>query len=130
MPEASRPPTDYSPMWDEVMMLGGRPLYYDREGRPMTLREFSRRFQDRGYKTIRRELVGDWQVVTVWLGEDQRDLLSRGDGPPLIFGVIRWTPEGSYDQLAERFFPSEDEALEYHRELRKQCAQEAAAWTA
>jgi hypothetical protein len=59
------------------------PRYFSREGRPMTLREWSLIVEeDLAYKHVRMSMVGDVQVSTVWIGLPQ-----AGSTPerPLIF---------------------------------------------
>lgn len=60
--------------------------YYDREGQPMTMGEWSERLGDIAYKHVAVTAVGDdVEVSTVWLGLDY----SFGfGGPPLIFETL------------------------------------------
>lgn len=37
---------------------GGRPIYYDRYGNPMTLQQLAQKFEDEDYKHIVRNVVG------------------------------------------------------------------------
>lgn len=63
--------------------------YYDRDGKPITIMEWSRLFQDREYAVIAR-LEEDRDdgthilISTTWLGLNHQ----WGDGPPLIFETM------------------------------------------
>ena len=58
--------------------------YYDREGRPMEMMAWTRRFSNLDYKRVASDYDGDVHVSTVWLGLDH----SFGEGPPLIFETL------------------------------------------
>lgn len=60
-------------------------LYFDRQGRPITLRQWGQRFQDMDYKRVALTEFPDGRLVsTVWLGLDH----NWGAGPPAIFETM------------------------------------------
>jgi hypothetical protein len=61
-----------------------RPRYYAKDGNEMDLIEWAIKLANPKYKIIKQELVGEYQVSTVWLGLDH----SYGIGPPLIFETM------------------------------------------
>lgn len=52
------------PVWDEVRLINGEPLYRDRNGQPMTLRQWSTALNTTEYRILGRTAVGDTQVIT------------------------------------------------------------------
>lgn len=46
------------------------PGYYDRQGKPISLEQFSRLFSDSSYRFVGLDFVGDRVVATIWLGFD------------------------------------------------------------
>ena len=74
------------------------PRYYNREGQPMPMREWSARFDDLAYKHVGMDVVGDVEISTVWLGIDHRFL---GEGPPVIFETMVFG--GELDEWCERY---------------------------
>ncbi len=59
---------------------------YDRDGHRIDVDEFARLCADPDYRFLARERIGDWEVVTAWLGVDQRPDPTP-DQPPLIYGT-------------------------------------------
>lgn len=73
--------------------------YYDRRGRPITLREFAALTNDINYRIVARSHMNGRVIATVWLGLDHQ----FGSGPPLIFETMVF-PQGSWnDDYAERY---------------------------
>lgn len=58
--------------------------YYDRAGRPITLREWGELHRDPDYRIVEQTEVGVAWVSTVWLGLD----LEWGRGEPVIFETM------------------------------------------
>lgn len=58
---------------------------FDREGRPVSVEEFSRLKRDPDYVRIGGTTVGRWWVSTVWLGVNHR---LDGTLPPLLFETM------------------------------------------
>ena len=78
---------DWERDWD------GRPIYYDRQGKPMTVQQWAQRFEDEDYRHIARDVIGPDQpldpaplitVSTFWLGLNHD---WRSD-EPLIYETI------------------------------------------
>jgi len=85
-------------------------LYFDRQGKPISLEDWASKFGDRGYKTVAYLQEGDILISTVWLG------LAHGFGfgfgkRPLIFESMVFG--GPFDQLQWRY-SSEEEARRGH----------------
>lgn len=67
----------------------GRPMFYDRAGKPLTTLEwaevFERRFEeDREYHLVGSTHVGDVWISTIWDGIDH----NLGEGPPAFFETV------------------------------------------
>ncbi len=69
--------------------IGGRPLYYDREAKPMTLEQWVEKFRDLDYKVIARDYVEGFMVSTVWMGIDHGIITEL----PIIFETMIFAPE-------------------------------------
>lgn len=44
------------------------PMYYDRQGKELTLMEWAKKFDDSQYRVIRHEIFDKCHVSTVWIG--------------------------------------------------------------
>ena len=95
----------------------GRPLYYDRHGQPMTMRQWAEKFEDENYTHIARDVIGPDEpldpaplitVSTFWRGVNH-DL--RHD-EPLIYETL--IIGGGYDATGMRY-ATEKQAREGHR---------------
>ena len=104
---------------DSVSGLVGRPLFFDLDGAPISAREYSRLREDLSYRVLARELVGDFEVITAWLGTDQGDGTgSAAEAAPLIFGSMprRISTDALMDHL-EVFASTPAQALANHAAL-------------
>jgi hypothetical protein len=77
--------------WDKDW--NGRPIYYDRQGKPMTVQQWAEKFEDAHYRHVARNVIGPDEpldpaplitVMTFWLGLNHN---WRSD-EPLIFETI------------------------------------------
>ena len=94
-----------------------RPLFFDRHGKPISLKQYIQAIADEEYKRVAQDTIGPYWVSTVWLGVDHG---WRGD-TPLIFETM------VFHQLAEergvgldmdmRRYATEEEALRGHEEM-------------
>lgn len=86
--------------------------FYDRQGRPITLREWGKLREDRKGPEARvrvgLDIIGEAEVSTVWLGMDH----GWGQGPPLIFETMIFG--GPHDQWQDRY-STEEAATAGHR---------------
>ena len=98
---------------------GGRPLYYDRQGQPMTMQQWAEKFEDENYTHIARDVIGPDEpldpaplitVSTFWRGVNH-DL--RHD-EPLIYETL--IIGGGYDATSMRY-ATEKQAREGHRRV-------------
>lgn len=119
---------------DEVWTTSeGEALFRDRQGQPMTLRQFNEAASDLDYRLVARTRIegdcaniwghgpaGDCEVITSWLGTDQ----GFGFEPALIFGTIV-RHGGQFDERSERFSPSEEHALATHARMAAKLGQGA-----
>ena len=103
--------------WDQDWV--GRPVYYDRHGEPMTLRQWARQLEDEAYRHIARDVIGPEEpldpaplitVSTVWVGLNSD---WRSD-EPLTYQTI--VVGGGYD-ASGMWYATEDEAREGHRRV-------------
>lgn len=84
-----------------------RPLYFDRQGQPISEDEWLRRLGSPGVK-VEHTMVREARISTVWLGLDH----SHGDGLPLIFETMVFGLEG---EGAPRWrYSTEVEAIDGH----------------
>ena len=95
----------------------GRPLYYDRQGQPMTMHQWAEKFEDENYTHIARDVIGPDEpldpaplitVSTFWRGVNHN---LRHD-EPLIYETL--IIGGGYDATGMRY-ATEKQAREGHR---------------
>lgn len=92
-----------------------RPMYFDRQGKPISLEEWARRFMEE--RTIAKtDLANGRHVLTVWLGLDH----GFGRGPPVIFETMVFSvdKDDPADQECERY-STEAAARLGHEEMAK-----------
>jgi hypothetical protein len=96
---------------------GGRPIYYDRQGRPMTMQQWAQKFQDENYRHLARDVIGPDEpldpaplitVSTFWLGLNA----NWRSGEPLIYETL--IVGGERDAVDIRY-TTERQAREGHR---------------
>ena len=101
--------------WDKDW--NGRPIYYDRQGKPMTLQQWAEKFEDAHYRHVARDVIGPDEpldpaplitVMTSWLGLNHD---WRSD-EPLIFETI--VIGGEHDATGI-WYTAETQAREGHR---------------
>lgn len=93
--------------------LYGHDMYFDRNGVPITLREFYRLSNDLGYRRIAEDIIGDYQVETVWRGLNRNWL---DPAHPLIFETRVSLSGIAVTRHFHRYF-TEDEARAGHEAL-------------
>ncbi len=92
-----------------------KPLYYNRQGKPITLYEWSELFEDFKYKILKQEyLSGGKRVSTVWLGLDHS---FGSDSKPLIFETMVFPKKGEFGELDMMRYSTEAEALLGHKAM-------------
>jgi hypothetical protein len=103
---------------DDIWEVDGVPMFYDRDGVAITLRAFGELRENWEYRTVARDAVGDFDVITCWLGTDQGPVwLDEGDAP-LIFGSIaRTRVSGEFLDEREVFSSSLEAARKQHVKL-------------
>lgn len=84
-----------------------RDLYYDREARPISQREWARLEEAPGYKVVAQHQVGNAWVSTVWLGINHR----FSAGPPVIYETLVFGGRMDGDMLR---YCTEAQAVEGH----------------
>ena len=82
-------------------------LYFNRDGSPMTITEWARKFESGGSRRVAEDNIGVVRVSTVWIGLNH----NWSDGPPLIFETMIFG--GDHDEHQERY-STEAQALEGH----------------
>jgi hypothetical protein len=90
---------------------------YDRDGKPITIEEWSPLLANRDYVIVARSHVGDILVSTVWLGLDHHFHFGPGpepDYPVAIFETMCFG--GDLDQEPFRY-ATEEQALKGHAEM-------------
>jgi hypothetical protein len=61
---------DFLKVFEDPINKIGDNLYFDREGKEISLDEFANLSEDRSYKIVKQEQIGEYFVSTVWLGID------------------------------------------------------------
>lgn len=93
-------------------------MYYNKEGKKITLREWGKLFEDWKYKRIGLDnLPNGYRVSTVWLGLDH----SFTGGEPLIFETMVFNDklkESAQDCDMERYSTLE-QAIKGHKKMVK-----------
>jgi hypothetical protein len=84
------------------------PLYYDRQGKPMSLWEWANSMEAAHDRHVAEDYVGEVRVSTVWMGLDHNWLRT---GLPLIFETMIFG--GNHDMECWRY-PTEAAALAGH----------------
>jgi hypothetical protein len=87
---------------------------FDREGKPITLEQWAQLFENAAYKRVAEATLpdGKW-VSTVWLGLDHSFM---DEGPPVIFETMVFSSKEDMDELDQRRYSTEAEALAGHHE--------------
>jgi hypothetical protein len=97
----------------------GRPLYYDRQGQPMTMQQWAEKFEDESYTHIARDVIGPDEpldpaplitVSTFWRGVNH----NWRHAEPLIYETL--VIGGGYDATGMRY-ATEKQAREGHRRV-------------
>jgi hypothetical protein len=97
-------------------------FYFDRDGKPISQREWALHFGDLAYKHVAITAIGDdIEISTVWIGINHRFFFDGG--PPLIFETLvfggpmdgycwRWHNEDAarlgHEQVVERVHEAAD----------------------
>jgi hypothetical protein len=85
-----------------IRLMGNRPMYMDKFGRPLSLMEWATLSEDLEYKRINYTELAETSVhpashlSTVWLGLDHN---FWPQGPPLIFETMRFVEKGELYKL-------------------------------
>jgi hypothetical protein len=88
--------------WNEIKIIGGRPMYYGRKGEPLSLRQWAEYSEDLSYRRVAYDEIPattmskESYLSTVWLGLDHSFMLN---GPPLIFETMRFEKEPKPSQF-------------------------------
>ena len=99
-------------MMDTVRYFNDRPVYLDRQGQPMTLRQWSEAFADGEGRTLAQTKVGRREVLTMWMGVDADPI---SNPVPLIFGTAVLGRRRRITHEIET--PTEEAALKAHYDM-------------
>jgi hypothetical protein len=97
----------------------GRPIYYDRQGQPMTVHQWAQKLEDENYTHIARDVIGPDEpldpaplitVSTFWCGFNP----SWRNDEPLIYETL--IIGGGHDATGMRY-ATEEQAREGHRRV-------------
>jgi hypothetical protein len=110
-----------NPMDDDPRVRFGHDMYFDRNGVPITLRQFAELTDGGGpvgrlkYKRVGHDEIGPYRISTVWVGINMS--FHGFDGvPPLIFETMVFTTDGPADWGRQRY-ATEEQALAGHEEM-------------
>ena len=88
--------------------------FWDKDGKLITLQEWSRLHKDRKYKFVAETKVAGGEIVSTWFGRDQScSHYPTEKGKPLIFGTILRLDGGEWGD--ESFTASLTECLAEHQ---------------
>lgn len=93
------------------------PIYFDRDGEPLSLREWSLLKGMRDYNIIRQEYVGPYWVSTVWVGMDMGIGLRSGCRPIIFETMVFSGDERDRRDFDQRRYSTEAQALAGHQEV-------------
>jgi ABC-type sugar transport system substrate-binding protein len=85
-------------------------VYYDRDGNPITLEQWTELQGNRGYRVAETNLVDGTDVSTMWLGIDR-----SGQQPPAIYETVVFNASG--DLVEVQRHPTMRDALAAHQKL-------------
>jgi len=117
MPEGARKLMD---AFDQEMKdkygAEARERHFDRKGNPISYADWAEAFSDYEYRVVKKTIIGDVEISTVWLGMDHG---FRRNGPPIIFETMCF--QRSDDGTREDFdfqdrYATEAQALKGHAE--------------
>jgi len=102
------------------------PMYYNRQGKEMTLLEWGSKFEDMEYKIVKQDSVDRWFISTVWLGLNHALFRKQ---PPLIFETMIFVrdEDGSEKDtedplhLYQERYSTEEEAIVGHENAMAVC---------
>ena len=85
--------------------------YFDRQGNPISIMDWSAKFEDVDYKVITQTDLPDGKLVsTIWLGINHR----FGPGAPLIFETMVFSSRDDFGELDMDRYTTEAEAITGH----------------
>lgn len=80
----ARPHKWDEPPYEEILDEVRPGMHYDREGRPISLRQWCKLHDRIEYVRVAEDTIGPYWISTVWLGLDH----GWGEGPPMIFETM------------------------------------------
>lgn len=99
---------------DPFDMINGRPMYWNRQGEPMTRDQWLASYEDREQqlrdKRVAEDTIGPYWISTVWLGIDHALWMV---GPPVIFETMVFV---KHDEDGAPLGPEVDYQLRYSTE--------------
>ncbi len=91
--------------------------YRDREGRPISLDDWTKLFENSDYKIVERDVVDDKVISTVWLGSPHMGAGEKGMGA--YFETMVFSNDWSFeDEYCERY-ETLGEAVEGHKRIKQ-----------
>jgi hypothetical protein len=105
-------------------------LYYDRQGRPISLEGWALLLRDLDYRRVGLDEVGGFVISTVWLGLNHQWLASQ---PPIIFETMVFSAEDEkpVEEYMDRYSTEEEARLGHLnvvsvvREMESICVEDA-----
>lgn len=100
-------------MWPD----GDRPLFFDRQGQPVEVLDWARKFEELDYRFVADQQVRGWRVVTIWVGIDSGTGFIMG-GPPAIFETAVFPAgDGDADYDGQVRYATEEAARAGHDQV-------------
>ena len=92
--------------------LDSKPMYYDRESKPIDMKRWAELHSDLSYRVIRRDTIEGHLVSTVWLGLDHGFM---PEDPPLIFETMVFQSSEPLVDIYTNRYSTEEQAIEGHQ---------------
>lgn len=94
--------------------------HYNREGKPISLMEWGRLFEDPDYKRVKLTIGAGRRVSTIWMGLDHS--FEEGADPLIFETMIFKDVEGAdrNDEIDVQRYSTEEQALAGHEEMVQQ----------
>jgi len=112
-----RGPEEHEAIWDDL--YAGQ--HYDRDGEPLTMRQWGMLMEDPEYQVLKQDHVGPYFVSTVWLGIDHgfhSPWFDAGNYRPIIFETMVFKEEGDeHEGVETERYATEAQAFAGHKRL-------------
>jgi len=86
-------------------------FYFDRQGKPIELMDWACKVEDKKYKVILQEEIGDYFISTIWIG---LCFISSERNKPLIFETMIFSDDDDDLNNYQERYETEQQAIDGH----------------